>query len=130
MTRIVLDASAVLALLQGEPGADVVRDALTTGARGTIGAVNLAEVITKLIDKGWAPQIAAQALDDLPCDVLSMDRAAAIQAGMLHARLRRRDISLADSFCIALAAAEQVPVLTADRAWATLGLDVEVQLIR
>jgi PIN domain nuclease of toxin-antitoxin system len=63
-------------------------------------------------------------------DVVDFDRSQAEQAGLLAKQTRSRGLSLGDRACLALAAREAAPVLTADRIWATLKLDVEIRLIR
>ena len=127
MAETVLDASAFLALFNGEPGADRVA---AVAHRAQISAVNLAEVISKLTGKGWSASAASAAVADLHCEIVAADETGALRAGLLHARLRGRNVSLADSFCLSLAEANRLPVLTGDRAWTTLGLDVEISLIR
>jgi ribonuclease VapC len=127
MAEYVLDASAVLADLHGEPGGDVVRAAM----RGSVmSAVNLAEVITKLIDHGLTAEQASSLSDQISSEVLDADRRRAGSAGALHAETRRTGVSLGDRFCLALARELSLPALTADRRWKDLGLGVEIQLIR
>ena len=127
MTRVVLDASAVLAKLLSEPGADVVSAALGSAS---ISAINYAEVVTSLIEHGMPPREARDALEWFGCEVVEADKHRAILAGELHAVTRRIGVSLGDRFCLALGRELGVPVLTTDRRWKTLDLDVEVTLIR
>ena len=75
--RVVLDASALLALLQNEAGAERVADHLSGGA---MSAVNLSEVVAKLIDHGMPADDVREALDGLPLDVHAFDREAAFAA--------------------------------------------------
>jgi ribonuclease VapC len=127
MPDFVLDASAILADLHGEPGGDLVRASM----RGSVmSAVNLAEVITKLIDHGMTAEQASSLSDQLSCEVLDADRRRAASSGALHAETRRTGVSLGDRFCLALAKELNLPALTADRRWKALGLGIEVQLIR
>jgi PIN domain nuclease of toxin-antitoxin system len=127
MTRVVLDASAVLARTLAEPGADQV-DALIDGA--WISAVNWTEVVQRLIDNGMDDARAIATLEALPCKVATFDRTAAYGAGLLRRDTRQRGLSLGDRACLALGKRLGLPVLTADRAWAELDLGVEVVLIR
>jgi ribonuclease VapC len=127
MTECVLDASAVLADLFDEPGADQVRATLH-GA--FVSSVNYAEVISKLIDKGFDPAEARQHVDDLPCVVVPVDAACAAEAGMLRQATRSAGLSLGDRICLALASQMGLPALTAERAWKRLDLGMEVTLIR
>ena len=66
-----LDASAIIVFLQGEPGAAVVRQALQTG-RCVVGAANLAEVIAKSIDRGIAPETIKAILAELSITVIDL----------------------------------------------------------
>jgi ribonuclease VapC len=127
MTEYVLDSSAILASLHGEPGGEVARAAMPGSL---VSAVNYAEVITKLIEKGANPSEAEGIAGRLPCVLVEIDRDRAARAGLLHAATRRTGVSLGDRFCLALGQELGLPVLTGDRRWKTLGLDVEVTLIR
>ncbi len=124
----VLDASAVLALLADEPGADRVAAAIVEGA--AIGAVNLAEVLTKLADIGMPRILAEDALEGLGLEVVPFDAAAARATAALRDATRARGLSLGDRAAIALAAARGAPVLTTDRAWVDAVPSVEVVLAR
>ena len=125
MIGIVLDASAVLAVLQNEPGADEVWEHLPGAG---LSAVNAAEVVAKLVDGGVAPEDASELLERLGVEIVAFDAVDIVpSARMRHAS---RSVSLGDRACLALAARLAVPAVTADRAWAELSIDVEVQLIR
>ena len=124
----VLDASAVLALLGDEPGADRVAAAVEDGA--TIGAVNLAEVLTKLSDFGMPPSAAEDVLEGLGLEVVAFDGGSARAAAALRASTRARGLSLGDRAALALATALGAPVLTTDRAWQGAVPSVEVVVAR
>ena len=124
----VLDASAVLALLGDEPGADRVAAAVDDGA--TIGAVNLAEVLTKLSDFGMPTAAAEDALEGLGLEVVAFDGGAARAVAALRASTRARGLSLGDRAALALADALGAPVLTTDRAWQGAVPSVDVVLAR
>ena len=127
--RMVIDASALLALLQQEPGSERVAEALAAGA---MSVANLAEVATKQVDLGLDASVLVDRVEALgiqPFPVTREDVAA-------QARIRRLDVggrlglSLGDRLCLALGLRLDAPVITADRVWAELDLPIEVVLIR
>lgn len=124
---IVLDASALIALLYGEPGADAVRTALPSSCMST---VNLAEVYSRFTRDGVDIGPIRSRVRNLPIawEPLSIEQAE-IAADLLP-ETKRLGLSLGDRCCLALAMLRQLPVLTADRAWAGLDLGITVQLIR
>jgi ribonuclease VapC len=127
MAEAVIDASAVMAVLRGEAGAGEAESYLPVAA---MSAVNVAEVVARLIDFGAAPDVALRALDGLQVSILPFDAATALEAGVLRQSTRARGLSLGDRACIATAKLLGTLVVTADRAWAELDLGVEVVLIR
>ena len=127
MSEVVLDASAVLALLRAEPGAERVLDVI---AEGLVSVVNESEVISKLIWRGLTAEQAIEVIDHLPYRVADLDRTLAVRAGALWPLTNRQGLSFGDRCCLALAEREGLPVLTADGHWAELALGVEVQLLR
>lgn len=114
--------------MAGEPGAAVVAQAMREGA--VISAVNLAEVVTKLRDKGADEEAIRADLDTLGLTVIPIDEELAVQTGLLRSATRAAGLSLGDRACLALAKRLGIPALTADRAWATLSVGVTVQVIR
>jgi ribonuclease VapC len=127
VVEFVLDASAVLAELHREPGAETVKAARRSAC---ISAVNYAEVITKLIDDGVPPGEAEVILERLHCDIVDADKYRSAIVGAMHEKTRRRGVSLADRYCLQLAQELRRPLLTTDRDLRTLDLGVEVTLIR
>lgn len=127
MSSVVLDSSALLAFIHGEPGAEVV--AAVVGD-ALMSSVNLAEVVTKLVERTGSLEAARAALGMATVEVIDFDKVQAEETGALVNHTRSRGLSLGDRACLTLAAREAAPVLTADRIWATLKLDVEVRLIR
>ena len=127
MSSVVLDSSALLAFIHAEPGGDIV--AAFVGD-AVMSSVNHAEVVTKLVERTGSLDAARAALGMVAVDVIDFDITQAEQSGALVMRTRSRGLSLGDRACLTLAARQAAPVLTADRIWATLKLDVEVRLIR
>lgn len=127
MAEVVIDASALLALLNAEPGADVVAEAIPGGV---ISAVNLSEVIAKLCEAGMPEKAIRQALQPLGLEVVPFDEAQAYQAGLLRTATRGTGISLGDRACLGLAKMLGVGALTADRAWLELSIGVLIKVIR
>jgi PIN domain nuclease of toxin-antitoxin system len=127
---VVLDASAVLALLFQEEGQDIVGAALRDGAE--ISTVNVAETISRLVATGMATDGAASAVLALPMSLHDLDGVLAMDVGTITAQTHRFGLSLGDRACLALAKRLALPALTADRVWLEAGplLGVEVRLIR
>jgi PIN domain nuclease of toxin-antitoxin system len=128
LSKAVLDASAVIAYLQDEPGADVVDVALRDGS--WISSVNLAEVASKLVDFGYPPEEIDSILRYTNLSVVDFDREAAVAAGLLRTSTRQKGLSLGDRACLALAREMRLPALTADRNWLTLDVGVSFELCR
>ncbi len=126
---VVFDASAVLALLFEEPGAEMVRAQLRTGV---IGAANLAEVLAKLSDHGLPVMEAVRTVTILGLEVAPMTEAQAGRSAELRPMTRSVGLSLGDRACLALAAELGAPALTADRSWDAVAgaAGVSVQVIR
>ena len=126
MSKVVLDASALLALLQDEPGGDRVLESLP-GA--FISSVNLSEVVAKLAELGMPEPDIRLALS-LGLEVVPFDEALAFSAGTLRTVTRSEGLSLGDRACLALALSRSLPAHTTDRAWRDIHIDVEVEVIR
>lgn len=127
MSRAVLDASAILAFLRGEPGAEVVSsycgDAIAS-------AVNVAEAGARLSDFGLSPTEVQRSIALMGMDIIPFDAAQAHDAACLRGATRRMGLSLGDRACLQLAARRRLPALTSDRAWTEIDVAVEVLLIR
>jgi len=123
----VLDASAVLCLLQSEPGSARVAEALPDAC---VGAVNYSEVVGKLIDGGMTEAAIDFAMDALQLQVVAFDLDQARLAGLLRSRTRRSGLSLGDRACLALASARNRVALTCDGSWEQAEAGCEVELVR
>ena len=133
MPSVVLDASALLAYLRDEPGADVVADEIAQGAG--IGTVNLAEVLSRAADHGANPaelleEMTARGVLDGAVAVEPLTIEDAVEIARLRPLTRAAGLSLGDRACLALAHRLQAPALTADSAWSQAELAVEVRQIR
>ncbi len=129
MTGIVLDASAILAMLLGEPGGDKVKPHLYGGM---LCAANFAEVVGHYAKLGGSRLDIEVILRPLPITVVSVDQELSYAAGMLRRITLPGGLSLGDRYCLALAKREGLPVLTAQRRWPQIAAaaDVSVELIR
>jgi len=127
MSEVVLDTSAILAVLQQEQGADTVL-ALTDNA--IVSAVNAAEVQAKMIRDGVPPEKALTALQICVQLIVAFDATQAESAATLILLTKPYGLSLGERACLALGLARNCPVYTADRAWAQLQVGVEVRLVR
>lgn len=129
MTKTVLDASALLAWIEAESGAERVQEALESGA-AMMSAVNWAEVLAKLVDRGVSAEDRRRIRASLDIEIRPFDENAAFVAASLRQQTRRHGLSTGDRACLALALTERVPALTADRTWAGVDAEVEVRVIR
>lgn len=127
VTRYVLDSSALLAVLFLEEGGDLVADVL---GHAVISAVNMAETITKLVDRGMTLSKAAHAVRIFQMQVEPFDEHLAVSAAALRAPTAKIGLSLGDRACVAVAQKLNMPIMTADTIWAKLDIGVEVKLIR
>lgn len=127
MNSVVLDASAIIAFLRQEPGAAIVGEYLTDGMAS---AVNIAEVGTRLSDLDMGDAQIRRSISVLGLEIKPFDLEAAYAVAMMRAKTRNKGLSLGDRACLALANQLGIPALTADRVWAELDIDVDIQLIR
>ncbi len=127
MTRAALDALAILTLLHDERGASEIAAWV---ADGVVSAVNLAEVVGKLLEAGMPEAPAISAIEGLALDVIAFDAAMAVRADALRPLTRSLALSLGDRVCLATAQQLQVPVITADRTWRELDIGVQVHVVR
>jgi ribonuclease VapC len=125
--RCILDASALLAMLNGEPGGASVEPYLTEAG---ISSVNWSEVIQKLLAKKVITTGMQEDFQKLGLMILPFTTEQAELAASLWTTTKPLGLSLGDRACLALAMTLNLPVVTADRAWKTLNLTILVQIIR
>lgn len=124
---MVLDSSAVLAVLFNEPGSGVVVSVLDGGLLST---VNLAETHSRLVQRGIVPGFAWDRLMAMGFEIRAFTQEQARIAAELIDATKRYGLSLGDRACLALAIECKTPVYTTDRAWKGLDLGIKVQVIR
>jgi len=127
VSSCVLDASAVIAYLHKEPGRDALEGLLDEAA---ISAVNVAEVATRLIDRGGSQSEARKAVEDLGIETVPFGDALAYEVAALRSATKHAGLSLGDRACLATAKRLGVRAITADRQWSRLRVGVQVQVIR
>ncbi len=124
---VVLDASALLAFLQDEPGGDEVRGLLS---QSLISTVNWSEVVQKTLAKGADASGLWEDLAALGVRLQPFTREQAEAAGRLWLPTRALGLSLGDRACLALGLQMGCPVITADKAWQALNLGFGIRVIR
>jgi PIN domain nuclease of toxin-antitoxin system len=127
VSSAVLDASALLALLHREPGAEVVERRM---AGACLSTVNYSEVLKKAVEKGGTLAAAGAAVRALQLAIIPFDERQAAEAAGLYSRTRDKGLSFADRACLSLAIRSGSTVLTGDGRWAELDLPVAVVVIR
>jgi PIN domain nuclease of toxin-antitoxin system len=126
-SKVVLDTSAVLALLFGEPGAEVATD---RGSDGLLSTVSYSETMAKSIDRGVPLEIVRQVLAGLRLTLVPFDREHAVVAATFRPITRHLNGSFADRACLATAKLAGLPALSAERKWNSKDLGVEIIPIR
>lgn len=127
MTSVVLDASALLAFLRSEPGADKVASAL---ADAVISAVNYSEVLKKTLERGGEIEAAADFIRGLSVAIIPFDEEQAAASAALYPQAKPHGMSFADRACLALGVLRRVTVMTAERKMGLLTLPIKVTVIR
>ncbi len=127
LSEVVLDASALLALIQSEPGAEAVRPLIP---KVSISAVNYCETVQRLRRGAMPLDAVTMILTPLVPGPVAFDRETAYVAASLHEKTRGHELSLADCACLALALMRGVPAVTAERKWGACDVGVKVLRIR
>jgi len=124
---VVLDASALLAMLQSEPGSEAVGSLMD---HASISTVNWSEVFQKAIDHGIPTDGLREDLEALGLAIVPFSAAQAEGAAYLRSSIQSFGLSLADRACLALAADLGLQAVTVDRAWGDLSIGGEVRVLR
>jgi ribonuclease VapC len=127
MTRYVLDASCLLALINEEAGRDVVQKALPGSV---MSAVNVSEVVTVLTKLGIPHEKIRSTIKNLVHAIVPFDEEQAYIAGRLYTETQEKGLSFGDRACLSLGKTKNMAVLTADRPWSQVNCGVDVHLIR
>lgn len=122
-----LDASALLAMLQNEPGGDLVQELLETAA---ISSVNWSEVTQKALERQMEIEELRHDLEALGLEIMPFTAVLAETTARLRSATRQAGLSLGDRACLALAAILGLPAVTADRIWPDLGLPLKIRVVR
>ncbi len=124
---LVLDSSVILASAFNEPGQMNLAEIIETAV---ISAINFAEIVAKLQERGLEPDQFALLIDQCRAISVPLTPSQALQAGLWRAATRHLGLSLGDRCCLALGLELDAEVLTAERAWAQVDLGVKVRVIR
>ena len=127
MKSVVLDASALIAAMYLEKGADLVKKHIDNAL---ISTVNLTEVIENMLSRGVLVSDARKIIDELSIKTIDYTEEHTFIAAGLRKPNKHKGLSLGDRACLALAMAEKLTVLTADKAWKDIDIDIKIQLIR
>ncbi len=122
----VLDSSAVLAVFNAEKGSEKVEPLLSNSI---ISSVNVAEVLTKMVEKGISLNDALEDFLKLGLEVIEFDTKQAAKSAELRPLTKHLGLSLGDRCCLALAIQEDATAVTADRNWASLNI-CKIEVIR
>ena len=122
----VLDASAILTVLQNEKGQENVTPILETSA---VSRINVTEVLTKLVEKRMSVDEASEVFDSLDLQIIEFDKEQSIKVAELRPLTKHLGLSLGDRCCLALAITKKLPAVTADKNRATLNF-CQIKVIR
>lgn len=125
--KIVLDASAILALIQEEPGAEVIRPLLKQSMMST---VNIAETLTSLQRVDIGPEEGLEYMSLLISEIVDFDIEQALEVAVLFPKVKHKGLSLGDRACLALGKKYHATIYTADKIWKDADAGLDIQLIR
>lgn len=123
----VLDASALLAILQGEPVGAPLQEVLPQAA---LSAVNWSEVVQKALDRDIEVDNLRHEIEALGVRIVPFSADHAERAAHLRAATRHLGLSLGDRSCLAVAMDLKLPAVTTDKDWKALRIGVEIRVVR
>jgi ribonuclease VapC len=127
LSKYVLDASAILALLNNENGCEIVARKINDSI---VNSVNLSDVVAKLNDYSIPEKVIKSILSKLNLNIIPFDEILAIKAGNLRNLTKIKGLSLGDRACIATGILFKLPIITTDRIWEELDIKVKFEFIR
>lgn len=125
MSKCVIDSSALIALLLGEPGSELVAKNLKNAVISSVNYAELVSVLSKRMDIDEITML----LEGIIEEVMPFSKEDSIRVGSLYNKTKQYGLSLGDRACIALGERLGSQVYTADKAWAKLSLDVKVVVV-
>jgi PIN domain nuclease of toxin-antitoxin system len=126
--QVVLDSSALIASFLQEKGCEKVDNAIANGA--AISTVNLAEVYSKIVSEGWNLQYAISNIKALGLVIHSFEEDEAKICAELYSVGKSLGLSLGDRACLGLGLKLGLPILTADKTWSKLNLEIDIRILR
>jgi PIN domain nuclease of toxin-antitoxin system len=128
MSKVILDTSALLALIKNEPGASTIEDLL---GQIVISSLSLAEAATSLLQSEMTLQECEECLLPLVSQLIPLDASHALLTANLMKQLKGKELPLEARACLALGIKMNLPIYTANQIWPDLGLtDIDIKLIR
>lgn len=126
MIKVILDASALLALIKNEPGAAMLEKHLGSTV---MSYVNVSEVATILLKTDISMESFKETILPLISTIVPFDEQHALVAASVQ-KETTQNLSLGDQACLALGRIKKLPIYTLNRAWTDLSLDhIEIRLI-
>lgn len=128
MSKVVLDASALLALIKNETGGNIIENLL---GNIVMSSVNVSEVASILLDSSMSLEECKDVIEPFVDSIISFDSELSFVAASLKKLTKHKGLSLGDRACIALGIKLKAPIYTADKVWAELNIDkADIKLIR
>ncbi|GBD39835.1 hypothetical protein HRbin37_02121 [bacterium HR37] len=127
MSKLVIDASALLAVLLGKEPAKEIEKLIPSSV---ISSVNFSEVVTKLTDIDMPESKIREVLESLPIEVYPFNKKQAYIAGLLRPLTKSKGLSFGDRACLSLGMLLKAPVVTMDRVWKNLNIGIEIRVLR